>query len=345
MTEPATDLWLGRDDVAWNILLVARLTNPPAAEVLRRRADDLVQHQGWPPMRQADLVEGDTATVLAALAETRDAGCPVSLGRTPEGVVLRGHHAYVDGLGLLAVLRALVAPDLSSGAAGVGQRGGRSTPLAIGSRLLEAALRPPAGVAGRPPHHDPPPGDVFATRTLAHTVRTAELARAAARAVTDRNRALNARAAHVAVAVGVSTVGGSELQVGDHSGYLRITGAERLDVPQIQDALRRAPLELGGTAGSRASTRAAGLIRWGSRVLADRMGSTLLVSHLGRVTAEGLEELRFYPFAATGSQVSLGASTLGQHTTITLRSRAARHATIDLEELLDAIAASLTRAS
>ncbi|MBV9832245.1 MAG: hypothetical protein JOZ82_11690, partial [Marmoricola sp.] len=239
----------------------------------------------------------------------------------------------------------LAAPDLASSATGVGERAGRSFAAAVGGRLVEALLRPPAGVAGRPRADGPSAGDVFAARTLARTVRTAELAQAAARAVADHNRAAGARAERIALAVGVSTVGGTELRVGDDSGYLRISGAERLDVPQVQDALRRAPLELGGTARSRASVRAAGLIRWGSRVLASRVGSTLLVSHLGRVTAEGLEELRFYPVTATGSQVSLGASTLGGHTTVTLRSRAARHATGDLEELLDAIAASLSRSS
>ena len=67
----------------------------------------------------------------------------------------------------------------------------------------------------------------------------------------------------------------------------------------------------------------------------------MLVSHLGRVQADELEALAFYPFAGGGSGLALGAVTVGSSTTLTLRAQAARHATADLESLLDAIADAL----
>ena len=57
--------------------------------------------------------------------------------------------------------------------------------------------------------------------------------------------------------------------------------------------------------------------------------------------ADGLEELAFYPLAGGGSGLALGAATVGSSTTITLRARGSRHATADLENLLDAVAGAL----
>jgi hypothetical protein len=67
----------------------------------------------------------------------------------------------------------------------------------------------------------------------------------------------------------------------------------------------------------------------------------VLVSHLGRVTAPDVRELAFHPVTAGGSGLSLGAVTLGDRTTLTLRARASAWDADGLEQLLEAIATHL----
>ena len=60
------------------------------------------------------------------------------------------------------------------------------------------------------------------------------------------------------------------------------------------------------------------------RALAPRLGSTMLVSHLGSVTTDAATDLAFYPVTAGGAGLSLGAVTQNDSTTLTLRGRASR---------------------
>ena len=99
-----------------------------------------------------------------------------------------------------------------------------------------------------------------------------------------------------------------------------------------------APLEPPPAARGRAGARA---LSGGIRLLSRRLGSTLLVSHLGEVTAEGVTGLAFHPVTAGGSGVSLGAVTLHGSTTVTLRARAAQWDRAGLERLLAEIVAEL----
>ncbi len=341
MADSGAQEWLGREDLAWNILLVARLRDVPSREVLHERLITMSSQGGWAEPVPGSVLERELGDLLPRLAEVNDPSRPVSLGVAPGALVVRAHHARVDGLGLLAVLRDVAATDLTSGVTGVADRPRRSTVATLASRLLEALVRPPAGVAAVGPPPAQVPGEVFATRTLPTTFRTAQVAQAAVRAITERNSTSGRRARRVAVAVGVSLISGRDLRVGDDSGFLRITGAERLDADALGKALAQAPLQVGGTAQDGAARRAGGAIRWASKRFAGRLGSTLLVSHLGRVQAEGLEELAFYPLAGGGSGLALGAVTVGSSTTLTLRAPASRHASADLESLLDAIADAL----
>jgi hypothetical protein len=341
MADSGAQRWLGQEDLAWNILLVARLRDVPSHGVLGERLATMSAQAGWAEPGPDSVLDGDLGDLLPRLGEVRDPPRPVSLGRAPAALVVRAHHAHVDGLGLLAVLRDVAASDLTSRAGGVADRPRRSTVATLASRLFEAVLRPPAGVAAVSPPAAPGSGDVFATRTLSTTFRTAEVAHAAVRAVSERNRTAGRRTGRVAVAFGVSLTGGRDLRVGDDSGFLRITGAEWLDADGLDRAIADAPLQVGGTAQDGAARRAGGLIRWASTRFAGRLGSTLLVSHLGRVQADGLDGLAFYPLAGGGSGLALGAVTVGSNTTLTLRARASRHATADLESLLDAVAGAL----
>jgi hypothetical protein len=288
------------------------------------------------------VVEGDARSLVPTLGALVDPGHPVSVGRTPTGLVVRAHHAYVDGLGLLAVLAALLDDEVVSGATGIGERERRSTVLTMASRLLELAVRPPAPVASGTGGSSTSVEDVFAVARVPRAVRTAQLAHAAVQAVAAHNGARGARSDRVALAVGVSTTGGADLRPGDHSGFLRFTGAERLGVAELEQALATGPLQVGGTAQGATARRAGGLIRWASRVFAGRLGSTVLVSHLGRVEATGLSAAEFYPLAGNGSGLSVGAATAGSTTTVTLRARARQHDTTDLEALLAGVLGRLT---
>jgi hypothetical protein len=79
----------------------------------------------------------------------------------------------------------------------------------------------------------------------------------------------------------------------------------------------------------------------GTRVLARRLGSTVLVSHLGRVEAAAVTSAAFYPMAGGGSGLALGAVTVGSTTTLTLRARARQHSSDELGRLLDDVVARL----
>ena len=171
MADSRARQWLGQEDLAWNILLVARLRAVPSTSSLQDRLVELSAQHGWEEPRPGSVVEGELDDLLQLLGELRDPPRPVSLGVAPAALVVRAHHAHVDGLGLLAVLRDVAAGDLTSGASGVGERPRRSTVATMAGRLLEVLLRPPAGVAAVGTSDPTAQGDVFAARTLPTEVR------------------------------------------------------------------------------------------------------------------------------------------------------------------------------
>jgi hypothetical protein len=330
---PATpEDWLGQEDLPWNILLVADLVEVPTPALLRERLTALSVTQGWGALSHDSVVEGERSALLARLAALPDHGHPVSVGRTDHGLVVRARHAFVDGLGLLAVLRELTGEPVRSTAAGVGSRPHRSAVRALASRLTEVAFRPPAPVAPSPAAAVD--GDVFAVAQVPGSRRTADLAHATLAAVSDWNRRAGARTDRVALAVGVSTVGGADLQVAEHSGFIRIPDAQRHTRDELAARLAEDPLQVGGTARSGAVRRLRGVIRWASRMLAGRLGSTVLVSHLGRVESAAITGSEFYPFSGSDSGLSLGAVTTGGRTTVTLRARGDQQSAAGLERLL-----------
>lgn len=333
----ATPEWLGQDAIAWNILLGVELDPVPAAEELHGRLTALADQQGWPAPPPVE--SGTTPALLDRLAAVWDRTHPVSVGRTDTGLVLRCHHAYVDGLGMLAVLHSLLGAPVTSDATGVTDRPRRSAGRTLVARVGEMLLRPPAHVAGHPR-----PGattDVFATADVAGARGTSELAHAAVQVLSEWNAEQGERPDRIALAVGVSTVDGSQPRIGDASGFLRLTDVQRRSPADLRRAVREAPLQVGGTAQGATARRAGRLIRWASTRFAGRLGSTVLVSHLGRVTAPGVTGLAFYPLSGTGSGLSLGAVTVAGRTTLTLRARGERHATTDLQHLMDRLVARL----
>jgi hypothetical protein len=208
--------------------------------------------------------------------------------------------------------------------------------------VREAALTPPATVAAGP--RDDGHGDGFVRVTVPGRVPLSELVRASVAAVRDHNRDHGSRTDRIAVAIGASRVGGSAPTVADRSALLRLRNVERLPGDALREAIRSAvpePPPPGADGRSRLMARVA---TTAMGVLSTRLGSTLLVSHLGEVEADGVEDLAFYPVTGGGSGVSLGAVGLRGSTVLTLRGRRHRHPILSLEELGRRVRDELTTA-
>ena len=336
--------WVADPAIAWRIVVTAVLTTPLTLDDARDRLVSLQTQQGWPASGRV-LTGTDEAELRRRLGDERQG--VVSLGLTDDGrrIVVSAHHGRVDGLGLLAVLVAVTGASVTSSARGVGDRPDDAGPLGtIARRLVEVALTPPARIASPSPSTRPGAPDdldVYVERELSSPVRTAALVLAGARGVTTFNRAHAARrrtrhTRHVAVAIGVAR-DTSTATISDRSALLRLRDVERLDLGGITAALAQAPTQrpVHGTGGG------AGLVTFGLRVLAPRLGSTLLVSHLGNVAADGIDALSFHPVTAGGSGVSLGALTLAGRTRVSLRARGDAWTHDGLEQLLEAVVAEI----
>lgn len=320
--------------IAWRIVLRAVLPATPAPEALTERAEALAAGQGWevPP-----LVVHDQHPDRLALRLAEEAGPPLVVGVAGRELIVSASHAHLDGLGLLTVLEELGWDPVASDARGVDDRppAGRFWSVAA-RRAAEVALRPPARVAPPPPRPDQP-GDTMVRLRVPAEVRTARLVHAAVRAVVEHNRAAGLPSRHVAVAIGAGRTAPPGAPLADRSALLRLRDVERLEQHQVAQALRDAPWVPPPTAS--ATSRPA--LETALRVLAPRLGSTLLVSHLGRVTAPQVESLAFYPVTAGGTGLSLGALTHRGATVLTMRARARDWDPPALQELLERVAAEL----
>lgn len=320
-----TGAWVADPTVAWVIALEARLREPVDAARVAAGLDAA----GFPgslatPAAGSDalqqVVAPGTAAVRAATSANR--------------VTLGAQHEHSDGLGLLALLEAATGAAATSSARGVGERAARGSALgSTARRLAEALLAPPAPVATPAATGSPETGEAFARFTVARRLSVAELTHAAVRGVTAHNRAAGVRTTRVAVAIGASRLGGDVPVVGDHSTLIRLRGMERLSVPEVRAAIRGAAPEPPPPGAGDGPSLTGRLATVAMGVLSPRLGSTLLVSHLGEVEAPGVEELAFYPVTGGGSGVSVGAVGLRGTTVVTLRGRGRRHSSATLEAL------------
>ncbi|MFL6160345.1 MAG: hypothetical protein ACJ72D_30015 [Marmoricola sp.] len=330
---------LGDPRVPWVVLLDLRWSSPPPADGLKTRLDAVAALAGWSPPGSGAVRSGRCAELLAALATSTTE--PLRIGRYDDGIVLAARHDALDGLALLTAARLLLGADLRSSARGLAPSATAGGAAAVLRRLSEVAFRPPARVA--PGTRAETPGDVFAATTLVGTFRTADLVLAGARAVGDWNREHGATSRRTSVAIGASTLGGEADTLGDASAFLRLTDVETMTADQVRAAMSSAPVQPGGSTSGRSHVLGA-VVGAGLRIAAPRLGSTLLVSHLGTLTApDELAAAAFYPVTGGGSGLSLGAAGVGGSTTITLRARAARYDDNALQSLLERVAANVVR--
>ncbi len=222
---------------------------------------------------------------------------------------------------------------MTSSARGVADRpDGHGYAGTVTRRLAEAAFRPPGRITPQR-RGGQTTGDVMVETELPGSFRTAQVVHAAVRALTDLGAG-----PHVAVAVGATHDPGPAGAIGNRSALLRLRDVERLDLAGVERALREAPLERPPVTRSGAVDRAAVAAM---RLLTRRLGSTLLVSHLGEVTAPRVDRLVFHPVTAGGTGLSLGAVGLRGRTVLTLRARASAWDADGLERLLEAVGGRL----
>src|SRR5205823_11229268 len=113
---------------------------------------------------------------------------------------------------------------------------------------------------------------------------------------------------------------------------------EGRELTAIRSALEAAQPEPPPPAGSRLLPLAATL----TRPLAGRLGSTLLVSNLGRVEAPPeVRSISFWPVAHGRSGIALGVATVGDRTVLGLRARRSSFTPAGAQRFLDAVASEL----
>ena len=343
----------GHPSISWSIVLDAVPTRPVrVAEVRERLA------HAWPPDGRAGPVppvEVDRAERhllrLAELADRPYAGagplCRVVVlqGEPSARVLVAGHHAVLDGMGLVAVLGASLGVPLGTDARGAGGARIRRSRLAYPMRrALEAVFAPPDRVCGdgtsgatsieAARSGGDVAGDHLLTASVAAPITTVDLVVAAVAAVRAWNARHGAGGRRMVVAIGASRTPGSAPLIGRQALWFRIRIGDG-DAEDVRAALRiRGPEPQESASMMRAANRAGA-----SRLLEDRTGSTLLVSNLGRLAPDdAVAGAAFYPSAHGRSGIAVGGVILGDRTTITLRARRRTFSPAAARELVDLLA-------
>lgn len=304
--------WVGDDSLVWGITLEADLDRP-ALPLLDRVAALPVP---------TEVASGDAMSLAGRAFST-----PLRVAADGSRITIAADHHRVDGLGLLGVLGALLGQDVTSNARGLGDRPPRPFVRSAAERLREAAIAPPEPVAFTGTRRPGPDG--LSTQAAAGPIGNGALVAAAISAVRRWNRAHGAPDAPLAVAVGASRRSGSAPTIEDASAYLRLRAEAELTAAEVSALLNSAAPEPGADQ----IPSSGGLGRLAARV-SRRLGSTLLVSHLGTVRAPGVLSLAFAPVTGGRSGVSLGAVTLHGTTTLTLRSRPGTLSPTDRDDIL-----------
>ena len=349
----------------WVVVAAASLAAPPAGldehlHALHRavpmvgaRLRGEVWHPGTPP--EPVMVDGEPLGVPVLLDPFRlDAEPPlrVLVGGGGSRVAVACHHAAFDGLGLVAVLAALLGGPPPAPLAPAS--GGR--PPAELRGLLGRLARPADRVAPSPL---PPPADALAVREVALSGPgvTARLAAAAVAAAGARNARLGRPWRRVGINLGLAgpgTAGAPAFPAEPGQPDPGPPADPRDPGPAVagyRSRYRRIDLRAGepvepAVTAALASPREPVDQVWSPRLgrllgpMARRGSDSLLVSNLGRRAVPGATRLDFFPVARGRSAVAVGAAGLvGGPSTVSVRARDL--STEDAEALLADIVARL----
>ena len=313
----------GDPDVTWSISVEAGFDAPVdldgLEERLRRLVDDHPHLGGVPALEWIDDDEWATAREASAshdFADGRLVRLLASRGRRTFFVT--AHHGVCDGLGLLAIVSALVGREVRSSARGVGDRESSQSFLTSSLiRLGEALFAPPARFAG---HGEPasagqpesllqapaPPGKVNGARVCAALNRI--------HARWPRGRTSGGR--RFLVVMGASRRVPGETAPDRQTAYFRIPLKPEWNLAEVTDALRAAEPEPAFP-----ETSAGGIGPMVTRALKSRLGYTVNVSNLGVVTCPGLTSMAMFPAVNGPQAVGVGLVSTSAGSTISLRTR------------------------
>jgi hypothetical protein len=327
----------GDPDVTWSIVLQLDLAEALSSEEISARVPAVFgahPHLGLHP-----AIERRDATTLDRFANEpyADDAPLVRLALDDAGrqFLVAAHHGAVDGLGLVGLAGRLLGLELGTSARGV-QRTGEEPGFLAGSlrRIQEIVLRPPERFRGsqRAERGDHLVGTVLPFRRQG----TGALAWAGLSALRLWNGSPPSRSQAV-IALGVSRRSGLPAPPPDrNTAYtrLRVSGIESRAA--LTELLIRTEPEPDFPV-----TDAHGLGAVVTRLLASRLGASMLVSNLGEISGRGVTSARFWPVASGPNGVSLGLVSAGDTTTMTVRARRGWFSEDDADALLDVTVKSL----
>lgn len=315
----------GDPSVTWSILLEYTLSRPVERTQLEAAARDLVA--GHPHLGRAPQIDTFDANryddVLHRFANTHygddEPLLRIALSDSGDRVLLAAHHGAVDGLGLVAAMNSLLGVRLVSGARGISDRPAtRGFTSSSVRRLWDALTRPPArfrragGVSSRDPRDW-----LLVSEVVWRTPGTGGLMLAVREAWEQWNGTSPGRRP-VVVALGASRRNeGEELTPDRDTAYARVD-VTALHTREQADRMLSAVVPEPDFPAS----RGLGVGPVATRLLRSRLGSTVLVSNLGRLSGDGLVAgASFWPTASGPSGVAVGLVTVGDRTTATVRAR------------------------
>ena len=332
----------GDSTASWSIVASVCLAHPLDAGPVQQRMASLATrfpHLGGPPKV---VTVGDLAAAREAFATTPyDATAPLVRVGVQESTVLVGaHHGAVDGLGLLALLGAAVGQPVLSNARGLaGRPAARSFAVSAVQRVGEAVFRPPVRFRVEPAGGSGPAGEVLLAAELPRVaVDTAALTAAAAQVLCWWNGAA-AGAGRIVAAVGASRRSGVALDPDNQAAFLRLrlpSDPDRAGVRALLDGYAPEP----DFPPSRNP-----VLRLGTRVLANRLGSSFLASNLGVVGPDTLRGVSFHPQPAGPAGIAFGAASTVRSTTVTVRARRRDFSDAAAQRLLDRLVTVLSGGS
>jgi hypothetical protein len=319
----------------WTIVIEVELVRPVAPSLVDARLAELTRDapivgahldgRFWvrrtaPTARVAErgsLLDGVTDRFNLA----REAPLRVRLSTDGTRVVVAGHHAAFDGLGLLAVGASLIAGVTRNGALDhkelVRPEVATETPNGERSSLARRLIRPADPVAKSKPS--------AATESLVavdvavsdgHV--TARLASACVNAVVAFNHRRCAPMRRSSISLGI---GGSR-SIGNTASYQRVDVDLRTDIDVVaivNAALTRTdePIEL-----RRPLPTMPNALRRSILPIVARLSDSFLVSNLGRIDLANARRVSFFPVARGRSAVAIGAASVERgRATLTLRAR------------------------
>jgi hypothetical protein len=340
---PAAHIRSGHPEISWSIVLDLALEHAvdPAEATGRLRG-------GWPAEGLGPIpkvTESQPAAAAERLEELADRAYPLGEPRCRIEVVtepsprlrVAAHHAYLDGLGTLAVASLALGRPLATTIRGIGpgfdQR--PAGPAYVARRFVEAMLVPPARFA--PDRRTSERGDhLLELPGPALSVSTPDVIAAAARALVRWNRRRERGARRIVVAVGASRRPGSRPTLAEESAWFRFRVA-RQDPAEIRTTLEQAAPEPAGSAAmtGRVAARVA-------KLMSGRTGSSMLLSNLGRIEDPGpVGYAAFYPAVHGRSGIGVGVVTVNETLTLTLRARRSAFTREAAEIILRSIADEL----